>query len=89
MPRWQPPKLRTRIKVIECGRGHWDEQDHGLDIPHGIHTIDFKVTGTGHERIVAFGFGFSLDNRCECWLRLPASIWAGSRSSEIQRIYIR
>ena len=47
--RWQPAKPRTRIKVVECGRGHWDEQDHGLDIPHGIDTIDFKVTGTGHE----------------------------------------
>ena len=49
--RWSPAKPRTRIKVIECGAGHWDEQEHGLDIPHGIHTIDFKVTGTGHERI--------------------------------------
>lgn len=49
--RWGPAKPRTRIKVIECGAGHWDEQDHGLDIPHGIDTIDFKVTGTGHERI--------------------------------------
>ena len=49
--RWQPAKPRTRIKVIECGPSHWDEQDHGLDIPHGIDTIDFKVTGTGHERI--------------------------------------
>ena len=36
---------------MKCGAGHWDEQDHGLDIPHGIDTIDFKVTGTGHERI--------------------------------------
>ena len=49
--RWQPAKPRTRIKVVECGPGHWDEQDHGLDIPHDIHTMDFKVTGTGHERI--------------------------------------
>ena len=49
--RWQPAKPRTRIKVVECGAGHWDEQEHGLDIPHGIDTIDFKVTGTGHERI--------------------------------------
>ena len=49
--RWQPAKPRTRIKLVECGPGRWDEQDHGLDIPHDIHTIDFKVTGTGHERI--------------------------------------
>jgi hypothetical protein len=49
--RWGRTKPRTRVKVIECGAGHWDEQDHGLDIPHGIDTIDFKVTGTGHERI--------------------------------------
>ena len=49
--RWQPAKPRTRIKVVECGRGHWDERDHGLDIPHGIDTTDFRVTGTGHERI--------------------------------------
>ena len=51
--RWGPAKPKSRIKVIECGRGHWDESDHGLDIPHGIQTIDFKVTGTGHERIEA------------------------------------
>ena len=51
VPRWGPAKPKTRIKVIDCGAGHWDEQDHGLDIPHGIHTIDFKVMGTGHERI--------------------------------------
>jgi hypothetical protein len=43
--------VRTRIKVIECGHGHWDEQDHGLDTPHGTDTIDFRVTGTGHDRI--------------------------------------
>ena len=49
--KWQPAKPRTRIKVIECGAGHWDEQDHGLDIPRGIHTTDFKLTGAGHERI--------------------------------------
>lgn len=51
MPRWGPAKPKTRMKVVECGAGHWDEQDHGLDIPHGIDTTDFKVTGTGHERI--------------------------------------
>lgn len=51
IPRWQPAKPRTRVTVKECGRGHWEEQDHGLDIPHGIDTIDFKVTGTGHERL--------------------------------------
>ena len=39
------------MKVVECGRGHWDEQAHGLDIPHGIDTVDFRVTGTGHDRI--------------------------------------
>ena len=49
--RWQPAKPRTRIKVVECGPGHWDEQDHGLDIPHGIDTVDFRVSGTGHHRI--------------------------------------
>jgi len=51
VPHWTPAKPRTRIKVIECGAGHWDEEDHGLDVPHAIHTTDFKVTGTGHERI--------------------------------------
>jgi len=49
--RWQPAKPRTRIKVVECGPGRWDEQDHGLDLPYAIETLDFKVTGTGHERI--------------------------------------
>ena len=49
--RWGPAKPKTRIKVVECGAGHWDEQDQRLDIPHGIDTTDFKVTGTGHERI--------------------------------------
>ena len=48
MPRWGPAKPKTRIKVVECGA---DEQDHGLDIPYGIHTTDFKITGTGHEWI--------------------------------------
>jgi hypothetical protein len=36
------------MKVVECGPRTWD--DHGLDIPHEIETIDFKVTGTGHHR---------------------------------------
>ena len=49
--KWGPAPPRTRIKVIECGPGRWDEQDHGLDYPHSIDTIDFRVTGTGHERI--------------------------------------
>ena len=49
--RWGPAKPKTRIKVVECGRGLWEERDHGLDIPHEIETTDFKVTGTGHERI--------------------------------------
>jgi hypothetical protein len=26
-------------------------RDHGLDYPDCIETIDFKVTGTGHERL--------------------------------------
>ena len=51
MPRWQPAKPRTRIRVVERGRGHWEERDHALDIPHGIDTFDFKLTETGHERL--------------------------------------
>lgn len=47
--RWQPAKPRQPIKVVECGPGLWD--DHGLDIPHEIETIDFRVSGTGHRRI--------------------------------------
>jgi hypothetical protein len=47
--RWGPAKPRHRIKVAECGPGRWD--DHGLDYPDAITTFDFKVTGTGHERI--------------------------------------
>jgi hypothetical protein len=27
------------------------EQDHRLDFPGPLETIDFRVTGTGHERI--------------------------------------
>jgi hypothetical protein len=49
--RWGPAKPRQPIKVVECGRGHWDERDHGLDIPHEIQTTDFKITGTDHRRI--------------------------------------
>jgi len=49
--RWAPAKPKTRIKVIECGAGRWDEQEHKLDFPGPIETVDFKVTGTGHERI--------------------------------------
>lgn len=49
--RWGPAKPRQPIKVIECGPGCWDEQDHGLDIPHAIQTTDFRVTGTDHRRI--------------------------------------
>lgn len=49
--RWQPAKPRQSIKVAECGPGRWDEQDHGLDYPAALHTIDFRVTGRGHERI--------------------------------------
>ena len=47
--RWQPAKPRTRIKVACCGQAIWD--DHGLDIPHELETFNFRVTGTGHERI--------------------------------------
>ena len=49
--RWTPAKPRLPIKVVECGPGLWDEQDHGLDYPAPIHTTDFRVTGRGHERI--------------------------------------
>ena len=51
MPRWGPAKPRLPIKVVECGPGKWDEQDHGLDYPGALHTTDFRVTGRGHERI--------------------------------------
>ena len=37
--------------MIECGRGRWDCEDHGLDYPDCIETTDFKVTGTGHDRL--------------------------------------
>ena len=49
--RWGPTKPRQAIKVVECGRGRWEERDHGLDIPHELETTDFKITGTGHRRI--------------------------------------
>jgi hypothetical protein len=49
--RWQPAKPRVPVKVVECGPGEWDEQDHGLDYPGPLHTTDFRVTGRGHERI--------------------------------------
>jgi hypothetical protein len=49
--RWQPAKPREPIRVVECGPGRWDEQDHGLDYPDAIYTTDFRVTGRGHERI--------------------------------------
>ena len=39
------------IKVVECGPGKWDEQDHGLDYPCPLYTTDFRVTGRGHKRI--------------------------------------
>lgn len=48
---WQSANLRQAVKVVQCGLGRWDEQDHGLDFPHEIETTDFKVTGTGDERI--------------------------------------
>jgi hypothetical protein len=51
MPRWGPAKPKTRMKIVPCGEGEWDERDHGLDIPHPIATTNFKVTGTGHDRI--------------------------------------
>ena len=49
--KWQPAKPRVPIKVVECGPGKWDEQDHGLDYPEIFYTTDFRVTGRGHERI--------------------------------------
>ncbi len=49
--RWQPAKPRTRIKVVECGPGKWDEREHGLDYPAELHTINFRATGTGHQRV--------------------------------------
>jgi len=49
--RWGPAKPRVPIKVLECGSGTWDEHDHGLDYPGPLQTIDFRVTGRGHERI--------------------------------------
>jgi hypothetical protein len=51
MPQWQPAKPKVPIKVVECGPGKWDEQDHGLDYPGELHTIDFRVTGRGHRYI--------------------------------------
>jgi hypothetical protein len=39
------------VKIIECGPRLWDEQDHGLDYPAAIATVDFKLTGRGHERV--------------------------------------
>jgi hypothetical protein len=47
--KWQPAKPKTRIKVTNCGQSVWE--DHSLDIPHELETFNFKVTGTGHERI--------------------------------------
>lgn len=47
----QPAKPRLPVKVVECGPGQWDEQDHGLDYPAPFHTTNFRVTGRGHERI--------------------------------------
>jgi hypothetical protein len=44
-------EARVPIKVFECGPGKWDEREHGLDFPAPLHTIDFRVTGRGHERI--------------------------------------
>ena len=49
--RWKPAQPKQPLKVVECGPGHWDEDEHKLDLPHQIDTIDFKITGTGHERI--------------------------------------
>ena len=49
--KWQPAKPRTQIKVVGCGSGHWDEQDHCLDFPATIEIVNFRVTGTGRERI--------------------------------------
>ena len=51
MPRWGPAKPKTRMKAVACGQNEWDERDHLLDVPHAITTFNFKVTGTGHDRI--------------------------------------
>ena len=45
--RWQPAKPREKIRVVGCGVGPWDEQDHGLDFPGAIETINFRVTAPG------------------------------------------
>ena len=59
--------------MVECGAGHWDEQDHDLDIPHGFHTTVFKIAGTGHELTErAFNEG------CRTNWQLAASIWASA-----------
>ena len=49
--RWKPAKPKQPLKVVECDPGHWDEDELKLDVPHPIDTTDFKITGTGHERI--------------------------------------
>ena len=37
--------------MVERGPGKWAERDYGLDFPAAMHTVDFRVTGRGHERI--------------------------------------
>ena len=49
--KWQPAKPPTRIKVSNVAPGIGLSRTTGLDIPHGIDSIDFRITGTGHDRI--------------------------------------
>jgi hypothetical protein len=49
--RWRPAKPRQPFKIIECGRGHWDEDEHKLEVPGPVDTIDVKITERGHEQI--------------------------------------
>ena len=51
---WQPAKARPRITIVECGCGHCDEKDHGLDIPPGVDTTDFRVTGAASRLNASF-----------------------------------
>ena len=39
------------MKVQECGKSEWDEQQHGLDLPYAFTTTDFRISGKGHDRI--------------------------------------
>ena len=65
--KWGPRKPRERVKVSDCGQSVWD--DHGLDIPHELETFNFRVTGTGHERIERIF--------CDCCCAEPRTYAAG------------